>query len=149
MNPRTISSSHSLRVSLESVRLGTAGLDSRRRSMLLRVPETGNWANFPKESITFKDIAFLSAKTGHEFAILRGKKTDILFHGEHYHCLFDDDIMDMLMSGKFRLYAHTHPDYDDIRVSEDDRIFLKEIAQKESIIVSWITGAYNLFSADK
>ena len=28
-----------------------------------------------------KDLAFLTAKTGDEFAILKGKKEDILFHG--------------------------------------------------------------------
>ena len=43
------------------------------------------------KSVSLQDIDFLSAKTGHEFALLKGKKNDILFHGDARHCIFDDD----------------------------------------------------------
>lgn len=135
-----VSSSHSFRTSLEGVKNGTDGLDERRESMLKRVPQSNNWANFAKGSLTTNDIAYLSAKTGHEFAILRGKRVDILFHGVAQHCKFTDDLVDMLKSGQLRLFAHSHPDYDVIIPSADDRKFLNTIKQKESIIISWITG---------
>lgn len=76
-----LQSTHSLRVSLEAVRKGEAGLDEHRAAMLRRVPEIGDWAEFPYEHLEMKDLAYLTAATGHEFAILRGKRKDILFHG--------------------------------------------------------------------
>ena len=74
-----LSSTQSLRVSLESVMKGTSGLNEHRVSLLNRAPKTDDWARFSKNSLTMKDLAFLTAKTGDEFAILRGKKEDILF----------------------------------------------------------------------
>ena len=70
----TIASSASTIVSLEAVRLGKAGLDAHHQIMMIRVPNTGDWARFDHESLTLKDLAYLTAKTGDEFAILRGKK---------------------------------------------------------------------------
>lgn len=66
-----LQSAQSMRVSLESIRCGEGGLDEHRAAMLRRVPDVGDWANFPYEHLTMKDLAYLTAKTGHEFAILR------------------------------------------------------------------------------
>ena len=49
---------------------------------------------------------------------------------------------------KLRLIAHTHPDYDEIIPSKDDRLFLKQIGQDESIIISYITGKAQTFRAN-
>lgn len=141
-----LSSDQSYIVSLESVRNGEAGLNERRRNLLARVPESGDWSNFEKNSLTTKDIAFLSAYTNHEFAILRGKHIDVLFHGVEGHCIFNDDIVELLKIGKLELVAHTHPDYDKIVPSTDDRKFLKQIGQKSSVIVSYITGKELVFT---
>lgn len=135
-----LSSSKSLQVSLESVRLDLAGLNTKRKGILERVPNSGDWSKFPKESLTTKDIAFLSARTSHEFAILRGKREDILFHGTHYHCEFTDVLIDMLMTGKLELFAHSHVDGGNLIASKDDRDFLKTIGQKNSIVVSAYDG---------
>jgi proteasome lid subunit RPN8/RPN11 len=55
----------------------------------------------------------------------------------------------MLKNGKLSLYAHTHPDYDSVIPSDDDRDFLKFIGQNSSIIVSWITGREFSFTTNK
>ena len=135
-----LSSAKSLHTSLESVRLAQAGLNTKRKNILDRIPNSGDWARFPKESLTTNDIAFLSAKTNHEFAILRGKREDILFHGTHYHCEFADILVDMLMSQKLELFAHTHVDGGPLVASKDDRDFLKTIGQNSSIVVSAFDG---------
>ena len=70
-NPLSLASSSSTIKSLESVRLGKAGLDAHRQVMLMRVPDTGQWASFERGSLELKDLAYLTAKTGDEFAILR------------------------------------------------------------------------------
>ena len=86
MDALTLESSRSTRISLEAIREGDAGLNPHRQSMLNRVPEIGDSATFKHESLELIDLAYLTAKTGHEFAILRGKDLDILFHGDSRHC---------------------------------------------------------------
>ena len=95
--PLTIlSSSASIQKSLEAIRNGDAGLNDRRKAILARTPYSNDWAAFEHESITIKDLAYLSAAT--------------------------------------------HPDFDSIKPSADDRDFLKYIEQSKSIIISYITG---------
>ena len=55
-----LSSSESIKTSLAAIRNGEAGLNSHRKSLLDRVPNTGDWSAFRKNSITNKDIAYLS-----------------------------------------------------------------------------------------
>ena len=135
-----LSSTASTKTSLEAIRNGEAGLTEKRKNMLARVPTPNDWATFEKDTISIKDIAYLSAATHHEFALLRGKTKDIIVHGVELHCYFDDELLWLLQAKKLRLIAHTHPDYGKITPSADDREFLKHINQKTSIIVSSITG---------
>lgn len=141
-----LSSSESTRISLEAVRLGEAGLNKHRQALLNRVPNQNDWVALKKDIVTVKDIAYLSAATHDEFALLRGKVKDILFHGESEHCYFDEELIGLLKSNKLRLVVHSHPDYNKIRSSSDDREFLKYIEQKESLIVSYITGDVKRFT---
>ena len=135
-----LSSSKSLQISLEDVKRGRAGLNKRRQSLLERVPKTDDWAKFAADSISMKDSAFLTAKTGDEFAILKGKKADILFHGSKNSCLFDGVLCDMLVGGQLRLYGHSHPAERVPAASSADRNTLSLIGQKKSRIISAITG---------
>jgi len=139
-NSTILSSSASTQKSLEAIRNGDADLNERRKSILARVPHSNDWAAFEHESIRIKDIAYLSAATHQEFALLRGKSKDIVFHGIERHCEFNEELLSLLKTKKLRLIAHTHPDYGFIEPSADDRDFLKYIEQRKSIIVSYITG---------
>ena len=143
---RMLSSSESTRISLEAVRLGEAGLNLHRQGLLNRVPHSGDWVALGLESVTVKDIAYLSAATHDEFALLRGKTKDILFHGSKEHCYFDEELIWLLKSKKLKLVVHSHPDYNKIKSSSDDREFLKYIGQKDSLIVSYITGDVKQFT---
>lgn len=143
-----LSSTSSMRTSLKAIYNGEAGLNERRKQLLNRVPNSHDWAAFEYHSISIKDIAYLSAATHHEFALLRGKTKDILFHGVGCHCNIIGEMLELLKQKKLRLIAHTHPDYDEIIPSKDDRLFLKQIGQDESIIISYITGKEQTFSAN-
>jgi len=142
----TLSSAKSMEISLEKVRQGKAGLNNHRKAMLSRVSKANEWAYFPKGSISMKDIAFLTAKTGDEFAILIGRKKDILFHGIKNHCIFSEDLSEMLMKGQLKLYGHSHPGERFPMPSYDDRETLKLIGQKKSRLVSAVTGREIEFS---
>ncbi|MBR4981586.1 MAG: hypothetical protein IKY94_03385 [Lachnospiraceae bacterium] len=139
-NSTILSSSASTQKSLEAIRNGDVGLNERRTSILARVPHSNDWAAFEYGSIKVKDLAYLSAATHHEFALLRGKTKDIVFHGIERHCEFNEELLTLLKTKKLRLIAHTHPDYGFIEPSADDRDFLKYIEQRKSIIISYITG---------
>ena len=143
-----LSSTASMKKSLEAIRNGEAGLNERRKNILARVPNSRDWASFERDTITIKDIAYLSAATHHEFALLRGKTRDIVVHGIELHCDFDEELLDLLKTKKLRLIAHTHPDYNIIEPSDDDRKFLEYIEQHSSIIISYITGVESEFTAN-
>ena len=135
-----LSSTQSLGVSLENVMKGTSGLNEHRVSLLNRVPNTNDWARFNKDSLSMKDLAFLTAKTGDEFAILRGKKEDILFHGSKYHCDFEGVLYEMLVKNKLEIYGHSHPIELIPIPSRDDRQTSQLLGQKKSRLISAITG---------
>lgn len=143
-----LASTGSMRVSLETVRIGKAELNERRASMLRRVSETGDWAKFKRGHLELIDLAYLTAKTGHEFAILRGKREDILFHGDVRHCGLDGILIDMLVEKKLSIVGHSHPGEPIPMPSNEDRKTLEEIGQRTSWVVSGITGAMVKFSAD-
>lgn len=148
MNQRNVilSSMSSTRKSLEAIRNGDAGLNERRNSILARVPNSNDWAAFEYETIRIKDLAYLSSATHHEFALLRGKAKDIIFHGTELRCEFNEELLTLLKNHKLRLIAHTHPDYGPIEPSAADRYFLRCIGQKKSVIISYITGCQMEFS---
>ena len=136
----TLSSTRSMQVSLEAVRSGKAGLDTHRQKMLDRVPKTGDWAKFKVNSIELKDLAYLTAKVGDEFALLRRKHEDILFHGGHIECHIVGILWDSLANHKLELIGHSHPGEDIPEPSHGDRIALRKIKQKKSMVISARTG---------
>ena len=144
-----LASTHSRMLSLQEIRNGNAGLNAHRQSMLDRVPEIGDWAAFRLNSLELIDLAYLSAKTGHEFAILRGKHKDILFHGSPRHCDFDEMLSEMLVNHRLILIAHSHPGEDQPMASDEDRTALKLFGQKRSYIISGLSGKSIEFSQDK
>ena len=104
-----------------------------------RIPNTGDYDKFEKGHVTEEDLAYLTASTGCEFALLKGKRNDILFHGEANECSFDKTVSEYLRSHKYKLYCHSHP-YEDIPVpSIADRVTLDDIGQENSLIISATT----------
>ena len=134
-----LASTESYKKSLQLIREKKAGLDQHRINILNRVPNTGDWANFPNNSITIRDLAYISAFTEHEFALFRGKE-DYVLHGEALRCNITDELFSLVKEKHLKLVAHSHPDHDIIIPSLDDRKFLKLIGQKNSVIISFITG---------
>lgn len=144
-----LQSLQSMKVSLESIRRGEGGLDERRASMLKRVPDVGDWAKFPHEHLAMKDLAYLTAKTGHEFAILRGKHEDILFHGTAQRCTFDDALVDLLLTKRLVIYGHSHPGEEFPIPSPQDRKTLRSLGQSQSRLISGMSGREMTFSQDE
>ena len=149
MSDLSLASSHSTQISLQEIRNGEAGLNAHRQSMLDRVPAIGDWAAFGHESLELKDLAYLTAKTGHEFAILRGKNVDILFHGTARNCSFDEPLAELLVNHKLTIVGHSHPSEDQPVPSNEDRDALRKIGQKRSTLISARTGITVDFGPDR
>ena len=146
-----LESSHSIKVSLEAISRGEAGLNARRESLLRRVPNSYEWVILPKGSVEIVDLAYISAAVNHEFALLHTKNHDILYHGDSMECPMENDdlLFEMMAEQKVILIAHSHPDIGTIVPSDGDRRFLRSINQEKSIIISWITGKQIEFYADR
>ena len=93
------------------------------------------------------DLAYLSAKTGDEFALLRGKHEDILVHGTRTRCYFTGELEERLKKHKYKLICHSHPGEETPVSSLDDRVMLRTIEQEKSCIISARTGKTTSFSA--
>ncbi len=139
----TISSSASTRKSLEAIKFGKHGLDKRRQALLDRIPKPGMWICVDIDSLRMIDLAYLTAMTGHEFAILQSKHADYLFHGTSSECdvLADSFLQEEFLSKRMRIVGHSHPGEVFPEPSSDDRKFLWFIEQKESMVISGVTGA--------
>ena len=135
-----LASTKSTKVSLAGVRIGRYSLNAHRQNLLMRVPKPGDYVSVEANTLDLMDLAYLSAKTGHEFAILRSKREDILFHGTAIACTFKDDLYDGLLLHKYELIGHSHPGEDEPDPSMEDREFLRKIGQKRSTVISARTG---------
>ncbi len=146
-----LASEESTRISLEFIRERKNGLNQHRQALLNRCPCQNSWISLRPNSIEEKDLAYLSAATGDEFALLKGKNEDILFHGTPLHCHIEqsDLLMELLNSHKVRLEIHTHPDRERIIPSADDRAFIASFGQSKSKIISSYTGKIIEFHADQ
>jgi len=67
--------------------------------------------------------------------------------GHLHHIRKAKAVKPSLIYYQFELVAHTHPDWDRITPSQNDRSFLKGIGQKNSMIISSITGQMLTFGS--
>lgn len=132
---RSPSSPKSLEKSLLAIREGAAGLTKTREMILSRVPESGDYHRFKKGKISIHDLAYLSAATGHEFSLFRGKNEDMLFHGTTYACDVEEDIAEELIRRGYEWIAHSHIDMGNLISSIADRETLRKLNQQKSIII--------------
>lgn len=71
-----------------------AKLNKTKQAMLDRILDVGDYEKFRKNHVSIEDLAYLTAATDCEFALLEGKTDDILYHGEKYRCCFDETLSD-------------------------------------------------------
>ncbi|MBR6230245.1 MAG: hypothetical protein IKQ97_10950 [Eubacterium sp.] len=144
----SLASSRSTRVSLAGVRVGRYDLNEHRQKLLSRVPKSGNYVLLEKDSLEIMDLAYLTAKTKDEFAILRGKNEDVLFHGTSMSCRFTGELEEGLRTHKYELVCHSHPGEDEPEPSPEDRTLLRKIGQRSSMVISARTGRISEFTEE-
>ena len=109
---------------------------------------TDAWESFARESIELIDLAYLTASTGHEFALLRGKREDILFHGDSIKCEFKGVLFQRLIKKELSLVCHSHAGEEIPQASEGDFDALRILNQKSSMVISAMTGMCREYSIE-
>lgn len=99
------------------------------------IPQTELADQLEEETEKVHDLAYLSAATGHEFALFRGKKEDILCHGTIYSCDPQKKLEKEILKRGYEWVAHSHIDFGKLVASKDDRETLKVLGQYKSIII--------------
>lgn len=143
-----LASTKSTQISLAGVRIGRYSLNERRQRLLRRVPLSGDFVKLEAGTLELMDLAYLSAKTGDEFAILRSKQEDVLFHGTAMNCRFMDELEEGLMTHRYELIGHSHPGEIEPEPSLEDRSFLRKIGQRRSAVISGMTGRISNYTDD-
>ena len=77
----------------------------------------------------------MSAATGHEFALFRSKREDILFRGNSKACDVTGDIGIEIIERGYEWIAHSHVDGGQLVASVADRETLRRLGQKRSLLV--------------
>lgn len=121
--------------SLMDIASGKAGLNKKRQNILNRLPKSGAFFRYPKETLSIRDLAYLSAATDDEFALFRSKTEDIIIRGTNRSCDIVGELGEEIVSKKYEWVAHSHTDKGQLVASIADRETLKRLGQKKSIIV--------------
>ena len=140
-------SSDSFKKSLRDIEAGKAGLDKRRQKIVERLKSSGDYHKFEKNSIILRDLAYLSASEGVEFALFRSKDNDILIRGNTNSCNIIGELGEEIIKHKYEWVAHSHIDRGLLVPSEADRQTLKRLGQKKSKLIG-INGEEIEFTSD-
>lgn len=129
------SSIKSYRRSLKDIAEGKAGLDKRRSGILNSLANSGEYRRYEKETISIRDLAYLSAASNVEFALFRSKSEDIIVRGTARDCNIIGDLGEDILKHRYEWVAHSHVDRGKLVASPEDRETLKKLKQKKSILV--------------
>lgn len=121
--------------SLADIAVGKAGLDKRRQNILSRMPNSGDYYKTEKNTVTKRDIAYLSAATGNEFALFRSKNNDIVIRGTRHACDIIGELGEEILKKKYEWVVHSHVDRGNLTASTADRETLIRLGQRKSSIV--------------
>ena len=132
---------------LQSLKDGKVTLRREQKKLLEQVPEVGNWTKLRKKQVSVKDLAALTASTGHEFAVFTGKSSKILIHGTSKSWHIPHDAWEIIKSNQYEWTAHSHPTMTKITVSPEDRETLKLFTWQEKSTIIDLKGNTKEFTA--
>lgn len=128
-------STKSYKRSLLEIAAGKAGLDKRRKNILAQIRKPGEYHRYSQGEISIRDLSYLSAATGHEFALFRSKREDILVRGDSKSCNIVGEIGEEILNKHYKWIAHSHVDGGVLAASIADRKTLERLHQASSVIV--------------
>ena len=111
-------------------------LTNRQASLLEQLQEFDSRVVVPKGAVNMSDLAALTAKTGHEFAMFTRKQERLIIRGNSVKVnITIDDAKELAKSG-YRWSGHTHPgdSLNCLMPSGGDKLVLMQFPQSSSVI---------------
>lgn len=134
---------------LKSLKDGKVTLRSNQKKILDMIPQKGDWAEVRKKQIDTKDLAALTAATGHEFALFTGKNSKIIMHGSSVTWHIPKDAWDIINENKYEWTSHSHPTVTNLKASSSDIDTLERFTWQEKSSIIDLRGNVIEFTADK
>lgn len=144
---RVASEKSQYREYLSSLKDGKVTLRSEHQKLLNKVPKAGDWVEVRKKQVDTKDLAALTASTGHEFAIFTGKNSKILIHGSAKTWHIPREAWEMIEENRYEWTSHSHPTISKIMSSPEDRKTLEMFTWQEKSTIIDLTGKTKEFTA--
>lgn len=132
---------------LKSLKERTVTLRREQKKILEKVINVGDWAEFRKKQIDVKDLAALTAATGHEFALFTGKSSKIVVHGTSQKWHIPYSAWEVIKENQYEWTAHSHPTFSRIMASAEDRETLKRFTWQEKSTIIDLKGETKEFTA--
>ena len=111
-------------------------LNNRQKQLLEMLPEFDSRVIVPKDSVNMSDLAALTAKTGHEFAMFTKNGDRLIIRGNTNKVNIDIESAKQLAESGYKWSGHTHPgtDYLVMQASDGDYAILDCFKQDTSVI---------------
>lgn len=111
-------------------------LNNRQSHLLEQLPGFDSRIIVPKKAVNMADLAALTAKTGHEFAMFTKGRNRLIIRGGTRSVNVNIQLAAQLAEQGYRWSGHTHPGIDELCLipSEGDMAILREFKQPESVI---------------
>ena len=124
-------------------------LNNRQQALLERLPEYDSRVEVGKHEVNMADLAALTAKTGHEFAMFTRKQKRLIIRGDAVKVNISLDDAKALASDGYRWSGHTHPgeSFNCLMPSGGDKAVLEQFPQKTSVIYN-SKGQYATFEKE-
>ncbi|MBQ4466094.1 MAG: hypothetical protein II916_09055 [Oscillospiraceae bacterium] len=121
-------------------------LNNRQQALLEHLPEYDSRVKVRKREVNMADLAALTAKTGHEFAMFTRKQERLIIRGNAVKVNISLDDAKALASDGYRWSGHTHPGdtLNCLMPSGGDKAVLEQFPQKTSVIYN-SKGQYATF----
>ena len=131
---RIVSEQSQYREYLQSLKDGKVTLRREQKKLFEQVPEVGNWTKRRKKQVSLRNLAALTASTGHEFVVFTGKTSKILVHGTSKSWHIPHDAWEIIKENQYEWTAHSHPTMTKIIVLPEDRETLKLFTWQEKAL---------------
>ena len=152
------SNKHSIRIASEEsqyreylkfLKDGKVTLRNKQKKLLDKVPKAGEWIELRNKQIEVKDLAALTAATGHEFAIFSGPSSKILIHGTSKSWHIPRDAWEIIKNNQYEWTAHSHPTFTKLEESDEDIKTLELFTWQEKSVIIDLEGKTHEFNADR
>lgn len=111
-------------------------LNNRQTFLLNSLPHYDSRITVPKRSVNMTDLAALTAKTGHEFAMFTKGQERLIIRGDEKRVnIHPEDALELAKAG-YRWSGHTHPGTTNqcMIASGGDMLVLEQFSQSTSVI---------------